>query len=41
MVNKLLYIDEKLLEELKQAAQEEDRSVNNMIIYILKKYLEK
>jgi hypothetical protein len=41
MVTKLLYIDEKLLEELKQAAQEEDRSVNNMIIYILKKYLDK
>lgn len=41
MVTKLLYIDEALLEKLKQAAKEEDRSVNNMIIYILKKYLEK
>ena len=40
MVITSLRIDEKLYDELIKVAVEEERSINSMIIYIIKKYLE-
>lgn len=35
-----LRIDKELYEKLKEIAAEEERSINSMIVYIIKKYLE-
>ncbi len=40
MNNLTIYPDEKLREQLKKICKEENRSLNNLIITILKKYVE-
>lgn len=36
----MIYIDDELKEELQKTAKEENRSMSNLIAYIIKKYLE-
>lgn len=40
MITTTLRIDEETYNELVKLAQEEERSINSQLIYILKKYLE-
>ena len=40
MVSSQIRIQEELWEELKKIAEEEERSVNSEIVYIIKKYIE-
>jgi fructose-1,6-bisphosphatase/sedoheptulose 1,7-bisphosphatase-like protein len=41
MVKKLIQLDKETLKQLTAVAKAEDRSVNNMILYIIKQYLNK